>query len=66
MERRLGLGVAHGILGDDVEPATPGLRPAATTALIGSWTFASGIVAFMNDELRNGSQPQVVERIYWT
>jgi hypothetical protein len=27
--------------------------------------LGSGIVAFMNDELRKGSQPQVVERIYW-
>ena len=27
--------------------------------------LGSGIVAFMNDELRKGSQAQVVERIYW-
>lgn len=39
-------------------------RRSETTVKLGV-PLGSGIVAVMNDELREGSEPQVVERIYW-
>lgn len=39
-------------------------RRGETTVKLGV-PLGSGVVALMNDELRRGAQPQVIERIYW-
>ena len=39
-------------------------RRGETTVKLGI-PLGSGVVAVMNDELRRGGQPQVIERIYW-
>lgn len=61
-------------LGDDIDFRQPiseiaemlssARRRGETTVKLGV-PLGSGVVALMNDELRRGSQPQVIERIYW-
>lgn len=61
-------------LGDDIEFRQPiaeiaemlasARRSGETTVKLGV-PLGSGVAALMNDELRQGAQPQVVERIYW-
>lgn len=61
-------------LGDDIEFRQPiaeiaeilaaARRRGETSVKLGV-PLGSGVVALMNDELRRGAQPQVIERIYW-
>ena len=61
-------------LGDDIEFRQPiaeitamaaGARKRGETTVKLGVPLGSGVVALMNDELRRGGQPQVIERIYW-